>query len=125
MMTSGVHTNILHPDHDTGLFTTAQVVIKAPSTSISLNCRWLGVMTEFTFRSCDVQVLVDQGGNWFAVMVEHAGSTLCEILEDLHRLLNLLGEMLEVDYHQSNSSSRKVFDAVESLWYEFGGDSMI
>jgi len=122
-MMSGVHTNILRHGHDTGLFTTAQVVIKAPSTSISLNCRWLGVMTEFTLRSCDVQVLVDQGGNWFAVMVEHAGFTLCDILEDLHRLLNLLGEMVEVDYHQSNSSSWKVFYAVESLWYDLEGES--
>ena len=124
-MTSGVHTNILRPDQGTGLFTTAQVVVKAPLTSISSNCRWLGVMTEFTLRSCDVQVLVDQGGDWFAVMVDHAGFTLCEILEDLHMLLNLLGEMVEVDYHQSNSSSRKVFDAVESLWYELEGESIM
>ena len=103
-MTFGVHTNILRPGQGTGLFTTAQVVIKAPLTSISSNCRWLGVMTEFTLRSCDVQVLVlDQGGDWFAVMVDHAGFTLCEILEDLHRLLNLLGEMVDLtDYHQSN-----------------------
>lgn len=122
-MMSGVRTNILRPDRGTGLFTPAQVVIKAPSTSISSNCRWLSVMTEFTLRSCDVQVLVDQGGGWFAVMVERAGFTLCDILEDLHRLLNLLGEMVEVDYHQSNSSSRMVFNAVESLWYELEGES--
>jgi hypothetical protein len=37
--------------------------------------------------------------------------------------LNLLGEMVEVDYHQSNSSSWKVFDAVESLWYDLEGES--
>ena len=82
-------------------------------------------MTEFTLRSCDVQVLVDQGGDWFAVMVKQAGFRLCEVLEDLHKLLNLLGEMVEVDYHQSNSSSRKVFDAVESLWYELEGESIM
>ena len=83
------------------------------------NSRWFLLLTEFTLRSCEVQVHNCHDEFYLAILVERSGMTHSMIVDDVHELLILIGNLVEVDRHRdaSNCKSVLVYWAVEDLCY--------
>ena len=83
------------------------------------------MLTEFTLRSCEVQVHNLHDECYLAILVERSGMTSSMIIDDIHELLILIGKLVQVDRHHnaSDCKSTLVYCAVEDLCYRLMDDA--
>ena len=95
------------------------------SNCLFFNSRWFLLLTEFTLRSCEVQVHNVHDECCLAILVERPGMTSSVIIDDVHELLILIGKLVEVDRHHdaSDCESTLVYWAVEDLCYRLMDDA--
>lgn len=112
-------------DHIIGLSISVIEASRHNSNCLFFNSRWFLLLTEFTLRSCEVQVHNVHGECCLAILVERSGMTSSMIIDDVHELLILIGKLVEVDRHHdaSDCESTLVYWAVEDLCYRLMDDA--
>ena len=102
-MMFGVLTRIRLQDHIIGPSISVIEVSRHNSNCLFFNSRWFLLLTEFTLRSCEVQVHNCHDEFYLAILVERSGMTSSMIIDDVHELLILIGKLVEVVRHQKAS----------------------
>ena len=125
MMMFGVLTHTRLLGHIIGPSISVIEVSRHNSNCLFLNSRWFLLLTEFTLRSCEVQVHNVHDGFYLAILVERSGMTSSMIIDDIHELLILIGKLVEVDRHHnaSDCESTLVYWAIEDLCYRLIDDA--